>query len=53
MLAFTGFAGTGPVEIRQEYPASERRETFRPGGTVRWLMSAKTAVVLRVGMPAE
>lgn len=44
-----GFTGTGPVEIVQEHPASERRATFRPGASVRWLLLPETAVVLRVG----
>ncbi|MDA1088385.1 MAG: hypothetical protein O2901_15395 [Verrucomicrobia bacterium] len=45
----TGFTGTGPVEIVQEHPASERHATFRPGASVRWLLLPETAVVLRVG----
>jgi hypothetical protein len=44
----TGFAGTGPVEIGQEYPAGNRRVTVRPGATVRWSVPPETAMVLRV-----
>jgi hypothetical protein len=49
----TGFAGKLQVEIRQEYPPSDRRETCSPGATVRWPVPAKTAVVLRVAHPTE
>lgn len=44
----TGFIGSKPVEIRQEYPASDRRETHRPGATVRWSVPAESVVVLRL-----
>jgi hypothetical protein len=44
----TGFTGTGPVEISQEHPVSERRQVCRPGTVVRWPVPSETAVVLRV-----
>jgi hypothetical protein len=44
----TGFTGTAPVEIRQDYPASERQEICQPGAVVRWTVPPETAVVLRV-----
>jgi hypothetical protein len=44
----TGFMGAAPVEIRQDYPAAVRRETYRPGATVTWTVPAETAVVLRI-----
>jgi hypothetical protein len=43
-----GFTGTAPVEIRQEYPVSVRRETHRPGATVRWHVPPETAMIVRV-----
>ncbi len=44
----TGFTGTAPVEIRQDYPASERQEICQPGAVVRRTALPETAVVLRV-----
>lgn len=44
----TGFTGTAPVEIRQEYPAVERREVSSPGAKVSWPVPAGSVVVLRV-----
>jgi len=44
----TGFTGTAPVEIRQEYPSGNRRGTFRPGETLRWTVPPETAMTLRV-----
>lgn len=44
----TGFTGTAPVEIRQEYPAVERREVSGPGAKVSWPVPAGSVVVLRV-----
>jgi hypothetical protein len=43
-----GFTGTAPVEIRQEYPVSVRRETHRPGATVRWHVPPETVMIVRV-----
>jgi hypothetical protein len=44
----TGFTGTAPVEIRQEYPAVERQEVSGPGATVSWPVPAGSVVVLRI-----
>jgi hypothetical protein len=49
----TGFVGESPVEVRQEYPASDRRIVCRPGATARWLVPPESAVVLRVDAPAD
>jgi len=48
-----GFKGTMPVEIRQEYPAGDRREVHQPGALVRWTVPAETAVVLAFLQAAE
>ncbi len=45
----TGFTGTAPIEIRQEYPVSEQGHICRPGAAVCWSVPPETAVVLRVG----
>jgi len=47
-LQSTGFNGTGPVEITQEHPVSDGRETFGPGDAVCRPVPAETAVALRV-----
>jgi len=47
----TGFTGSLPVEISQEYPASDHREIHRPGETVRWSVPAESAAVLRLRTP--
>lgn len=44
----TGFTGKKAVELRQEYPASDRKETFKPGAIVHWQVPAETAMVLEV-----
>jgi len=44
----TGFAGSVPFEVVQEYPASSRRATHQPGTNVRWSVPAENAVVLRI-----
>ena len=49
----TGFAGSAPIDIRQEYPASGRREAHPPGATVRWPVPPESAVVLRVAPQHE
>jgi hypothetical protein len=36
------------TEIWQEYPVSVRRETHRPGATVRWHVPPETAMIVRV-----
>jgi hypothetical protein len=48
-----GFVGQARVEVRQEYPSSDRHETHAPGDTVRWPVPAESAVVLRVGPRTE
>jgi hypothetical protein len=44
----TGFTGSRSVEVSQEYPASDRRETHKASATVRWPVPSERAVVLRV-----
>lgn len=44
----TGFTGAAPVELRQEYPASDRCQVHQPGAAVSWPVSGESAVVLRV-----
>jgi hypothetical protein len=44
----TGFAGAGPVVLRQGYPARDGGQSGKPGDVVRWPVPAESAVVLRV-----
>lgn len=44
----TGFSGTRPVSILQEFPAACDARLCRPGATVRWDVPPQTAVVLRL-----
>jgi hypothetical protein len=44
----TGFNGTAPVAIRQEYPGGGPCHTVAPGATMRWPVPPETAVVLRL-----
>jgi hypothetical protein len=43
-----GFTGSGPVEVRQEYPVSDNHEIKQPGATVRWKVPSESVIVLRV-----
>jgi hypothetical protein len=44
----TGFVGSKPVEVTQEYPAGDRRESCKPGAPIGWSVPAESAVVLRL-----
>lgn len=46
----TGFTGSAPVEISQEYPASDHRKTQQPGTSVRWPVPAESALILRINV---
>ena len=45
----TGFKGTKPVRISQEYPSNDNCKSAQPGATVPCLVPAESAIVLRVG----
>jgi hypothetical protein len=44
----TGFTGSRPIEVSQEYPPGDRRHPHPPGADVRWPVPAESAVILRI-----
>lgn len=43
-----GFTGSSLVNIVQEYPANDQRETKLPGDIIRWTVPSESVVVLRI-----